>query len=130
MGVYEMVRGAFVRRAEVHHAGDRVLADRLARSGVPLLPVLRVLRRVLGVQEQSPAERAPAALAAQQVPGGRIDREPGAAAPLIPVSGPGGVIGRCPPGDHAVPDDLGPGELAEIEAALAASEYPLVLPGR
>src|SRR6516225_6283952 len=29
-----MVCGAFVRRAEVHHAGDRVLADRRARGGV------------------------------------------------------------------------------------------------
>jgi hypothetical protein len=33
-----MVRGAFVRHAEGHHAGDRVLEDRLARGGVPLLP--------------------------------------------------------------------------------------------
>jgi hypothetical protein len=72
VGVYEVVCGAFVRRAEVRHAGDRVLADRLARGGVPLLPFLRALRLVVGVQQQSPAERAPAALAAQQVPGGRV----------------------------------------------------------
>ena len=68
-GVYEVVCDTFVRRAEVHHGVDRVLADRLARGGVALLPFLRALGLVVGVQEQSPAERAPAALAAQQVPG-------------------------------------------------------------
>ena len=130
VGVYEMVRGAFVRRAEVRHAGDRVLADRLARGGVPLLPFTRALRLVVGVQQQSPAERAPAALAAQQVPGGRVHREPGAASPLVPVPGEGGVVGGRPPGDHPVPDDFRPGELAEVEAGFPAAEHPLVLPGR
>ena len=106
VGVYEMVRGAFVRRAEVHHAGDRVLADRLARGGVPLLPFLRAWRLVVGVQQQSPAERAPAALAAQQVPGGRIDREPGAVVPLVPVPGEGGVVRGRPPCDHPAPETI------------------------
>jgi excisionase family DNA binding protein len=40
-----MVCGAFVRRAEVRHAGDRVFADRRACGGVPLLPFLRALDR-------------------------------------------------------------------------------------
>jgi len=82
-----MVCGAFVRRAEVRHGVDHVLADRRARGGVPLLPFLRALRLVVGVQEQSPAERAPAALAAQQVPGRGVDREAVAASPLLPVPG-------------------------------------------
>jgi hypothetical protein len=81
--MYEVVRGAFVRRAEARHAGDRVLADRGARGGVPLPPVLWALRLVVDVQ-QSPAERAPAVLA-QQVPSSRIDPEPGATSPLYPV---------------------------------------------
>jgi len=87
-----MVCGAFIRRAGVHHAGDRVFADRLARGGVPLLPFAGALELVVGMQQQSPAERAPAALAAQQVPGGRVHREPGAAPPLVPVPGEGGVV--------------------------------------
>ncbi len=37
---------------------------------------------------------------------------------------------RRPPGDHPVPDDFRPGELAEVEAGLPAAEHPLVLPGR
>ena len=109
---------------------DRVLADRLARGGVPLLPFLRALRLAVGVQQQSPAERAPAALAAQQVPGRGVDREAVAASPLLPVPGEGGVVGGRPPGDHPVPDDFRPGELAEVEAGFPASEHPLVLPGR
>src|SRR5436305_10045399 len=56
---------------------SRVLADRLARGGVPLLPFFRALWLAVGVQQQTPAERAPAVLAAQQVPGGRVHREPG-----------------------------------------------------
>src|SRR5436305_15089645 len=99
---------------------SRVLADRLARGGVPLLPFFRALWLAVGVQQQTPAERAPAVLAAQQVPGGRVHREPGAASPLLPVPGEGGVIGRRPPGDHPVPDDFRPGELAEVEAGLPA----------
>jgi hypothetical protein len=47
---------------------------------------------VVGVQQQSPAEWAPAVLAAQQVPGGRVHRQPGAAPPLVPVSGEGGIV--------------------------------------
>ena len=69
MCVYEVVCDSSVRGAEVRHAVDRVLADRLARDGVPLLPFLRALGLAVSVQERSPAERAPAALAAQQVPG-------------------------------------------------------------
>ena len=93
MGVYDMVCGAFVWRAEVHHAGDGVPADRLARDGVPLLPFLRALGLAVGVLQQSPAERAPAALAAQQVPGRGVDREAFTASPLLPVPGEGGIVG-------------------------------------
>ncbi|MGH3259756.1 MAG: hypothetical protein ACRDOU_30895, partial [Streptosporangiaceae bacterium] len=51
---------------------------------MPLLPFLRALGLMVGVQEQSPAEGAPAALAAQQVPGRRVHREAVAACPALP----------------------------------------------
>ena len=56
-------------RAKVHHGGDGLLAGGLPDDGVPLLPLALVVRLVAGVEQQSPAEWAPAALAAQQVPG-------------------------------------------------------------
>ena len=52
-------------RAEVHHGGDGHLADGLADGGVPLLPLALVVRLVAGVEQQPPAEGAPAALAAE-----------------------------------------------------------------
>src|SRR5262249_5152876 len=98
-----MVGGLLAWRAEVHRGGDRLLADRLPDDGVPLLPLALVVRLVAGVEQQSPAEGAPAALAAQQVPGRRADRGPGALAALGPVPGQGGIIGGCPPGGQRVP---------------------------
>ena len=93
VGVYEVVCGLLAWRAEVHHGGDRLLADRLPDDGVPLLPLALVVRLVAGVEQQPPAEGAPAVLAAQQVPGRGADRGPDALAALGPVSGQGGVIG-------------------------------------
>src|SRR5712664_447425 len=129
-GVYEVVCGLLAWRAEVHHGGDRLLAEGLPDGGVPLLPLALVVRLVAGVEQQSPAEGAPAVLAAQQVPGRWADRRADALAALGPVSGQGGVIGRCPPGDQGVPDDLRPGEPAEVVAGFPAPEQPPVVPGR
>src|ERR1051325_7773913 len=74
VGVYQVVCGLLAWRAEVHHGGDGLLADGLPDGGVPLLPLALVVRLVAGVKQQPPAEGAPAALAAQQVPGRGADR--------------------------------------------------------
>src|SRR5579863_2138497 len=70
----EAVCDLLARRAEVHHGGDRFLADRFPDDGMPLLPLALVVRLVAGVEQQPPAEGAPAVLAAQQVPGRGTDR--------------------------------------------------------
>jgi hypothetical protein len=74
VGVYEVVCGLLAWRAEVHHGGEGLLAEGLPDGGVPLLPLALVVRLVAGVEQQSPAEGAPAVLAAQQVPGRGADR--------------------------------------------------------
>src|SRR5260370_25961097 len=82
--VDEAVCDLLARRAEVRHGGDRFLADRFPDDGMPLLPLALVVRLVAGVEQQPPAERAPAGLAAQQEPGRGT------------YPGPGALAARCP----------------------------------
>src|SRR5204862_383985 len=88
-GGQDSVCGLLAWRAEVHHGGEGLLADGLPDGGVPLLPLALVVRLVAGVEQQPPAEGAPAALAAQQVPGRGTDRWADALSALGPVSGQG-----------------------------------------
>src|SRR5260370_15905457 len=82
--VDEAVCDLLARRAEVHHGGDRFLADRFPDDGVPLLPLALVVRFVAGVEQQPPAETAPAVLAAQQGPSRWADPGPRSLAALCP----------------------------------------------
>lgn len=81
-------------------------AWRCATAAIP-----RALWLAVGVQEQSPAERAPSALEAQQLPGRGIDREAGAASPLLLVPGEGGIVWRRLPGNHPVQVHFRPRDL-------------------
>jgi hypothetical protein len=54
--VDEAVCDLLARRAEVHHGGDRFLADRFPDGGVPLLPLALAVRFVAGTEQQPPAE--------------------------------------------------------------------------
>src|SRR5258707_1562026 len=74
--VDEAVCDLLARRAEVHHGGDRFLADRFPDDRMPLLPLALVVRLVAGGRAQPPAERAPAVLAAQEVPARARDPRP------------------------------------------------------
>jgi hypothetical protein len=64
----------------------------------------------VGVQEQVPADRAAALLFVQQDQGAAIGWGCVFVAPLGPVVGVGGVIGRRLAVDQLVSDDLGSGE--------------------
>src|SRR5712691_2652519 len=46
-----------------------------------------------------------------------------------PVIGQGRIIRGCRALDRNVPFDAGPGELDQVAAAVAVSEYPVVVPG-
>src|SRR5690349_8046117 len=69
-------------------------------------------------------------LGLQEAQAGNVHR-PGysPAPPVGPVPGQGWVVRRRGSPDHLVPDDLCPGEPAEVGAAVAVAEYPPVLPG-
>src|SRR5664279_5087276 len=96
----------------------------------PLFPLVWVLRRVVGVQEQGPAEWTAALLCLQQAQAGPVYRQGCSFTPPFgPVRGKGGVILRRPAFDHLVSDDLGPGEFNEVGSADAVAEHPLVLSG-
>ena len=90
-----------------------------------------LLRRRVGVQEQLPAQRAPAMLCLQEAQAGSVHRPGYSPAPAGgPVGSQGGVVtGRGSP-DHLVPDDFRPGEPEQVGATVAVAEHPLVLPGR
>jgi hypothetical protein len=103
---------------------------RLAGGRQPLFPFTRALRRPVSVEQQFPAQRAPAVLGLQETQAGDVHR-PGYAPvpPGGPVTSQGGVVGRRGSPDHLVPDDFRPGEPEQVGAAVAVAEDPLVLPG-
>lgn len=65
VSVHEAWNGGFVRRAMVRFGADRVFAERQADGLKPLLPFIGVLWFVVGVQQESSAERAPTVLRSQ-----------------------------------------------------------------
>ena len=81
------------RRAVSRIRDNCSLAHRLAGDLDPRLPFLRGLWFLVGVQQQSPAERTAAMLRLQQAQPGPVQRGFAAAAPLGPVLGQRRVIG-------------------------------------
>src|SRR6266851_1645216 len=109
---------------------DQVVpGDRLPGGGEPLLPLARAAWLPVGVQQVVRAERAAALLCLDQAQGAIVQRRLVPAAPVGPVLGEARIIRGCRSWHHAVPDDLGPGELGQVAAAVTVTEYPLVLPG-
>jgi hypothetical protein len=82
---------------------------------------------VVGVQEQSSAEWAAALLLDEQSQGGAVQSGWASAASLCPVLGQCRVVGGGVGVDQGVPDDLCPGELGQVGAAVAVAENPVVL---
>src|SRR5262249_43103949 len=110
---------------------DDVLFGQHAPNGhEPLFPLAWAARFVLDVQKEFPAGGTASALASQK-PGGVLVHGRGLllASPIGPVLGQGGVIRRGSAVDRDVPDDLRPGKLGEVGAAVAVTEHPAVLPG-
>ena len=66
MGVDETECSVLVRHAVSRGGDDCLFADRLAGYLDPLFPFARGLRLVVGVQQQSPGQRAPAMLRLKQ----------------------------------------------------------------
>ena len=122
------------QRLTVARGFARHLATIDPASEVPstdLLPGHRpqIAPYIYGVQQQSPAEWAAAMLGSQEPQRGGAQRGWLAATPPVPVVDQRRVVRGRRRGHHPVPDDRGPGELAQVEAAGAASEHPLVPPG-
>ena len=117
-------------RCSVRPQDEGIMDHCLAGDRQPLFPFVRALRRAVGVEQQFPAQRAPAVLGLQEAQAGDVHR-PGYPAPSPggPVTGQGGVVGRRGAFDHLVPDDFRPGEPEQVGAAAAVAEHPLVLPG-
>jgi hypothetical protein len=63
--VYQVERGALVRPGDVLFGEDGLSAGRLTDGAEPLFPLARGLRLVVGVQQQTMAQRAAAALRQQ-----------------------------------------------------------------
>ncbi len=91
MGVYETERGGFVRRAEFPGDGDYLSANRHTDYLEPQFPLARGLRFIVGVQQQTPAERTTTALHLKYGQPGPVQRVCFAAPPLGPIHDQGGV---------------------------------------
>ncbi|MGH2952370.1 MAG: hypothetical protein ACRDKX_10030, partial [Solirubrobacterales bacterium] len=74
--------------------GDRLLGDRLAGDFQPLFPFVGASRLIVGVEQESSADHAPALLRLQQTQVGPADRRFGCLAlpPFGPVLGKGRVV--------------------------------------
>src|SRR5919205_2636037 len=127
VGVEEPVEGPILA-ADLF---DDVLFGQHAPDGhEPLFPFAWAAWFVLGVKKEFPADGAPSALTLQE-PGGVLVHGRGLllASPIGPVLGQGGVIRGSSAVHRDVSDDLRPGELGEVGAAVAVAEHPSVLPG-
>lgn len=82
----------------------------------PAFPRLRRLGGLFGGQEMIPAQWAARILPGEQAHRVPVQRGFDLHAPLCPVFGQGGVIGRCRALDHDVPDDACPGEFRDVSA--------------
>src|SRR5258708_28686895 len=110
---------------------DDVLLAQYAPDGhEPLFPLVWAAWLVVGVEQKFPACGTAPVLGSQE-PGGVLvrGRRLLLAPPFGPVSRQGGVIRTCCAVDRDMPADLRPGELGEVGAAVAVTEYPPVLPG-
>ena len=119
----------------VRHAGrvqdDMSFKHDPAGGCQPLFPLMWVLRRVVGVKDQGPAEWTAALLCLQQAQAGPVYRQ---GCSLRRRSAQyeervGSSVRRRRAFAHLVSDDPGPGELDDVGSADAVADYPLVLPG-
>src|SRR4029453_15887535 len=118
-----------VRRAVIP-VDDVLLDDRLPGSGQPLFPLAWASWLIIGVQQETSAVWAATTFQLEEMPGGLVQRRGwSGASPLGPVVGQGRVIWGCRALDQLVPDDLRPGELEQVGAAVTVAEHPPVLPG-
>src|SRR5215207_10405329 len=109
---------------------DVLFGQHASDSDEPLLPFAWAAWFVFGVQEELAACRTASVLASLKPRGVLVHRRGLLlASPLGPVLGQGGVIGRCSAVDRDMPDDLRPGELGEVDAAVAVTKHPPVSPG-
>src|SRR6266487_4923549 len=110
IAVYESERDGCTRGAGTRVSGDRLSADRFAGDLDPLFPFIGGLWFLVGVQQQSPAERTAALLRLKDAQPGLVQRGFAAASPFGPVLGQGWIVWRRGALDHLVPDDGCPGE--------------------
>lgn len=98
-------------------------ADRRPDHGDPLFPLLRGLRFVVGVQEQPQHSGQRPCWRSSWMRPHPVDGDVLASLARRPVVGPVGVVWRGEPVDQLVPDDPGPGQLGEVDAASAVAEH-------
>ena len=128
-GMYETEASGLARPVALPE-DQALLAQRLPGNANPLLPLNRGLRRVIGVQEQVPAAWTAPGLHLQQTQAELVQGRGNSFAPSVsPVLGEAGIVRRRTALDHPVSDDVGPGELGAVGAAVAVAEHPVVPPG-
>ena len=120
----EPVTGSFVLWG-LRLPGNTLLAQRPAGVDEPLLPRLRGLRFLAGVDQQLPACRAAVILSFEKLQGEATQWWGFALAPSVsPVPGQDGVVRGRPCSDQDMANDLGPGGFAEVGARLRVTEPP------
>ena len=117
MGVNEAEDGDRVRVPRPRVEREQVVRQRLAGRCDPLFPLVGVLRLLVGVQQQVPAERASPVLALQQPQPGPVQQGFPASSPGHPVVGQGGVVGGRPALDQGVPRATSAEVVYEIDSA-------------
>src|ERR1039458_4307415 len=129
MGMDEMECDGIVRRAACPMGGDRLFASRPADHLEPLLPFFGTLWLMVGMEQETTTKRAAAVLRPEQAQTDAVQRRFPAVLPLGPVLGQGRIVGRRRSWHHLVPDDLGPGKLEQVGAAVTVAEDPPVSSG-
>ena len=99
-----------VRCGLIRVGGHVVFGDRFADDPMPLFPFSRAAWLVVGVQEESLAQRAAAVLLGEQDQDAAVEQGRVLPASPGPVAGQGGVVRGRRAEDQTVPDDLRPAE--------------------
>ena len=91
-GVYEMDCDGVARLSRDLLDGDRLFADRFASHRQPLLPFMRSLWLLVGLEQKLTAGRAASVLGPELAQGEAVQRGSAALSPSGPIVGQGGVI--------------------------------------